>query len=113
LCRKTDPFVVTGVSQTPPHYWCVDVVDQMCSNYDVSRNARRWPLTVFFSTMNIAAINAQVVLFSNTGSIMKRREFLKNLGLQLVESYIQRKAESSNKLSRDLQLKLKRKCIFN
>jgi hypothetical protein len=91
----------------------VDVVDQICSNYDVSRNSRRWPLTVFFSMMNIAAINAQVLLFSNTGSIMKRREFLKNLRLQLVESYIQRKAESSNKLPRDLQLKLKSKCNTN
>nr|CAH7718289.1 unnamed protein product [Callosobruchus chinensis] len=26
----------------------VDVVDKMCASYDVSRNSRRWPLTVFF-----------------------------------------------------------------
>jgi hypothetical protein len=26
----------------------VDVVDQMCSNYDVSRNSRRWPLMFSF-----------------------------------------------------------------
>lgn len=39
----------------------VDVADQMCAAYSVSRITRRWPLALFFSFLNIASINAEVL----------------------------------------------------
>ncbi|KAL4089192.1 hypothetical protein QTP88_024253 [Uroleucon formosanum] len=36
----------------------VDVVDELKGEYSVSRNSHRWPLTVFFSLLNIAGINS-------------------------------------------------------
>ncbi|XP_069685978.1 piggyBac transposable element-derived protein 4-like [Periplaneta americana] len=52
----------TGGSQKPEIIFfynrtkcAVDVLDQLCSAYDVSRNSRRWPLTIFFDIQNIAA----------------------------------------------------------
>lgn len=32
----------------------VDTVDEMCGSYDVGRNNRRWPLTIFFHLINTA-----------------------------------------------------------
>jgi hypothetical protein len=43
----------------------VDTVDQLCATYDVSRNSRRWPLTVFCALLNVAGINAQVIFANN------------------------------------------------
>ena len=39
----------------------VHTVDQMCSNYSVARITKRWPMAIFYSLMNIAGINAQVL----------------------------------------------------
>lgn len=61
-------------------------MDQLAATYDVSRNSRRWPLTIFFTILNTAAINAEVVYRNNNDDYkMTRREFLKSLGKQLVE----------------------------
>lgn len=40
----------------------VDIVDKMCATYSVSRITRRWPMIIFFACLNIAGINAQVIL---------------------------------------------------
>jgi len=58
----------------------VDVVDELKGEYSVSRISCRWSLTIFFSLMNIAGINSQIIYRENTGKILSRREFLKNLG---------------------------------
>ncbi|XP_029656624.1 uncharacterized protein LOC115230625 [Octopus sinensis] len=41
------------------------VVDQLCSMYDVSRNTRCWPLTVFFTILNVAGINVYNMFMAN------------------------------------------------
>jgi len=46
----------------------VDVADAMCAEYSVARGTRRWPLTMFFAAMNIAALNAFIVFKSNDQS---------------------------------------------
>ncbi|KAJ4452040.1 hypothetical protein ANN_03555 [Periplaneta americana] len=55
----------------------VDVLDQLCSAYDLSRNSRRWPLTIFFDLLNIAGVNALVVYSANKQKIL-RKNFPKN-----------------------------------
>lgn len=36
----------------------VDVVDKLCSNYNCTRNTRRWPVIIFYSVMNVVRINS-------------------------------------------------------
>ncbi|KAB0803248.1 hypothetical protein PPYR_00218 [Photinus pyralis] len=36
-------------------------VDELKGNYSVSRKSSRWPLTIFFSMLNIAGINSQII----------------------------------------------------
>lgn len=67
--EKRKPEIITFYNNTK---YGVDVVDKMCGSYDVSRNSRRWPLTVFFDMMNISAINGYVVHIINKGYIKAR-----------------------------------------
>lgn len=67
----------------------VDTVDQMCSSYSVSRINRRWPLTLFFSFMNMAGINALVLYqLSTAGQKLQRRLFLKSLAYDLMKPHL-------------------------
>ena len=66
----------------------VDTVDELSATYSVSRNSRRWPLTLFFSIMNTAGINCQIIHRENNGGlIMKRKDFLTKLGFELINDY--------------------------
>lgn len=52
----------------------VDVADELCATYDVSRNPKRWPLTMFYASLNIAAINGPIInKMNNNCSKTKRR----------------------------------------
>lgn len=59
----------------------VDVLDQICAEYDVSRNTKRWPMVVFFYLLNIGTVNALKVYNDNKseGSPMPRSEFISNV----------------------------------
>nr|CAI5841236.1 unnamed protein product [Callosobruchus analis] len=57
----------------------VDVVDEMKSTYSVSRFCCRWPLRIFFTILDVAAINSNIVYKSNTGVIEERRIYLNKL----------------------------------
>lgn len=64
----------------------VDTVDQLCATYTVSRVTRRWPLVLFYALLNVAGINAYVIFKANLENrSVIRREFLKNLALQLMK----------------------------
>ncbi|KAH9635219.1 hypothetical protein HF086_013246 [Spodoptera exigua] len=56
------PEVITYYNRTKNG---VDLVDKMCSMYDVARNSRRWPLTVFFRLLNLSALNALCIYTAN------------------------------------------------
>lgn len=87
--EKMKPEIITFYNKTKGG---VDTLDQMCNTYSVSRNSRRWPLTLFFALINIAGINAQVIFLNNTSNKMKRRAFLKNLAWELTIDLIQYRA---------------------
>ena len=84
----------------------VDVVDFLSSKYDVSRNSRRWPLTVVFTLINICGINSQIIYESNSKDNMVRRKFLQNLGLELVKPFMEERANVKH-LPRGLKEKLR------
>lgn len=74
----------------------VDTTDQLCGNYNVARNCRRWPLVIFYSFMNIAAINARVILLSTRNPPIKyksRNLFLKDLSFSLIQQLIDRRSK--------------------
>ncbi|CAB3228071.1 unnamed protein product [Arctia plantaginis] len=62
----------------------VDVADELSASYDVSRNSKKWPLTIFYAMLNMAGIKAYIIHGSNTTTIQKRRFFIKTLGRLLV-----------------------------
>lgn len=67
----------------------VDVVDEMSATYSTARKSNRWPLVIFFAWLNVAAVNARILLLSTkktpTQKNQTRRSFLKCLGFKLVE----------------------------
>ncbi|XP_076066128.1 uncharacterized protein LOC143039769 [Oratosquilla oratoria] len=63
----------------------VDVIDMMTDKYSVSRNNRRWPLTVFFVLLNIVCINWYVLYAHNRQNKLKRRKFIKKVSMMLLE----------------------------
>ncbi|CAH2003138.1 unnamed protein product [Acanthoscelides obtectus] len=83
----------------------VDVSDELSSNYNVSRNSRRWPLTIFFSLLNTASINAFVVYLSNVGTPIKRREFIKELALKMIMPHM-RNRQNNPRISLCLKRKM-------
>ncbi|XP_069620565.1 piggyBac transposable element-derived protein 4-like [Ranitomeya imitator] len=62
----------------------VDTADQMCGNFNVSRNTKRWPMVIFFTMLNVGGINSQVIYLGNELKQMRRRMYLKQLANELV-----------------------------
>lgn len=70
----------------------VDVVDKLSRTYDVSRNSKRWPLTVFFALLNHAGINGMIIHMFNNGieknKTNLRGKFIRELGISLVKDHL-------------------------
>uniref|UniRef100_A0A146KVM3 PiggyBac transposable element-derived protein 4 n=2 Tax=Lygus hesperus TaxID=30085 RepID=A0A146KVM3_LYGHE len=82
----------------------VDTVDEMCAAYSTAQQTRRWPLRIFFSFLDLAGINSQVVfLTNNPESTLGRREFLSALALELLEARLKIRAQISS-LPKDIKL---------
>ncbi|KFM74523.1 PiggyBac transposable element-derived protein 4, partial [Stegodyphus mimosarum] len=89
----------------------VDTVDEMAASYSVARITRRWPMVIFFSALNIAAINARIILLSTANPPTRyrsRRLFLKDLALELIKNRIEQRSDI-NTLARNLRTACKRR----
>lgn len=62
----------------------VDLMDQLCHRYNVSRRTRRWPMAIFYGLLNIVGVNSYVLLKMTTQKPQKRRHFLKKLAISLI-----------------------------
>ncbi|CAH2085721.1 unnamed protein product [Euphydryas editha] len=82
---KCKPEILTFYNSTKIG---VDVVDELCAAYDVSRNSKRWPMTVFYAIMNVAAINSVIIYRENNNSQINRSDFLRKLGLSMLEGHL-------------------------
>ncbi|XP_068086415.1 piggyBac transposable element-derived protein 4 [Anabrus simplex] len=87
--EKKKPVILTYYNE---HKAGVDMVGKMCSLYDVHRGTKRWPMVVFFSLLNIAGINSQIVYLGNGNTEMPRRLFLRKLGRELVVDQLMKRA---------------------
>uniref|UniRef100_A0A1B6M803 PiggyBac transposable element-derived protein domain-containing protein n=1 Tax=Graphocephala atropunctata TaxID=36148 RepID=A0A1B6M803_9HEMI len=70
----------------------VDVVDRLKSEYDVSRISNRWPLRLFFTMLNVGAINSQIVFRANTQQTISRRSYLMQLAKTLTQPHLEIRA---------------------
>ncbi|XP_072383022.1 uncharacterized protein [Diabrotica undecimpunctata] len=67
----------------------VNMVDQLCQNYNVARNTRRWPMVVFYNLLNISHINALCVYMANhPKQKIKRSDFLEKCAWKLIRPQI-------------------------
>lgn len=72
----------------------VDLIDQMSGSYNAGRTTNRWPLALFYSLLNVAGINSYIFFNCNNNSNIKRRLFLKQLGMSLVKKIQNLRAEN-------------------
>ena len=75
----------------------VDTLDQMCAQYSTKRKTLRWPLTLFFTFLDIAAVNTTVIWSElhppsdsqpSSRRLDRRRHLLIELGHSLTESWM-------------------------
>lgn len=75
----------------------VDNLDKLSATYNVARNTRRWPMVVFFSMMNMAGVNSQIILACNNKTYkIERRLFLRDIGLSLTKEHLARRSYETN-----------------
>ncbi|KAF2887804.1 hypothetical protein ILUMI_18369 [Ignelater luminosus] len=77
----------------------IDTFDQLCHSKSVARKTQRWSLRVVYGMLDGAAINTFVIYKANTCEKSEsRREFLKKMGLQLIEEHQRKRLEIKNLL---------------
>lgn len=89
---RKKPEIVTFYNHTKIG---VDVLDQMCSKYDVSRNTKRWPMVLFFDLLNIATINASRIYNDNRAGqqVLPRSDFISQVAWELIVPKIRERIE--------------------
>ncbi|XP_026808064.1 uncharacterized protein LOC113550438 [Rhopalosiphum maidis] len=84
-------------------------MDKKTENYTVARKCCHWPLTVFYSILNITGLNSQVIFQENTQIKMSRLNFLKNLSRKLLEDQL-RYRMTKDMLPKTIKYKIKQYC---
>lgn len=89
----------------------VDIVDRLCSNYNVARSTKRWPMVIFYAILNVAAINSLVVFSANNQNThdMRRRQFLQVLSHELIVPHIQERSKNP-RLPKSLRERMQEIC---
>ncbi|KAJ4447390.1 hypothetical protein ANN_09396 [Periplaneta americana] len=77
----------------------VDTVDRMVRKYSTKRATRRWPVSIFYTLVDIAALNGYTTFILNFPDWNKkkpnqRRLYLQELGLKLITPYIEERARN-------------------
>lgn len=86
----------------------VDALDQKCALYEVGRRCRRWPLVIFYALLNISCVNSHVIfLAANNDARMRRRDFIKNIGMTLILDHMKIRAQIET-LPKELRLSISR-----
>ncbi|GBN56758.1 hypothetical protein AVEN_71864-1 [Araneus ventricosus] len=89
----TKPKIVSDCNK---HMGYVDLGDRMASTYTFTRQTRKWTKKLFFSLIDIAVLNAFLVLKSNqTKSNFSLKEFRMNLIASLIGNINSKVAELS------------------
>ena len=83
----------------------VDVMDKLATTYSCRRKINRWPMTLYFNTVDVSCIAALVIWILNHPREKRhkqkfRRLFLASLGQQLVEDHIQQRLQNPRAVQR-------------
>lgn len=70
----------------------IGVADELCSNYDITPNTKHWTIVVFYCTLNMWH-KYFVVYKENNKSKIPGRDFLKQLGLELMQDHLQQRTK--------------------
>ena len=87
----------------------VDNMDHMLSLYSCKRKINRWPMVLFFNMVDVAALASFVIWICNVPDWRKeskwsrRRQFLVELGEQLVKTIIIRRPQMPTHLRQDIR----------
>jgi len=87
----------------------VDILDQMARRYSTKAAARRWSVHVFYSILDLAAINAWIIYRGVTGEEMSRHAFLRQLAEELREVYKEKRESMFPKHNEEEKSQDKRK----
>lgn len=101
--EKRKPEIITFYNSTKGG---VDTVDKMCATFNVSRNIKRWPMIIFFTMLNVAGINSQVIYHANNTESLRRRLFLKRLAHELTIDMLRRRSLKTVGIPTNLQNRL-------
>ncbi|XP_035780814.1 piggyBac transposable element-derived protein 3-like [Anopheles albimanus] len=103
LLKTGEPRLVYRYNETKN---AVKLIQQMCMMYDTTRSTRRWQLTIFFTLMNLSAINAWCLhRMNNADTTVNRRDFLVETALELIRPLTRRRLESKT-LPRTLRTRI-------
>lgn len=92
--EQCKPEIITFYNHTKGG---VDNLDKLSANYDVARNTRRWPMVIFYSMMNMAGVNSQIIYACNNNVYdIQRRLYLRELALNLTKNHLVRRSMETN-----------------
>ena len=85
----------------------IDTIDQMARAYSAKRGTRRWPLSLFHTLIDIAAINSFTVYTMNCPEWMerkrnRRRLYLIELGKMLVKPQVEERSRNLGGLQKQV-----------
>lgn len=74
----------------------VNKLQQMIYDYSVARRTKRYSLSIWFHMINIACVNSFIIYCVNNNTQISRREFLKQLGLSLIQKTVTNRASDKH-----------------
>lgn len=87
--QENKPAILTLFNKT---HLAVDMSYVLQKKYSVSRISKKWPLKLFFSLLNIGAINSYVIYKANTLNSLPRKDYLTLLAKSLMYDQARRRA---------------------
>jgi hypothetical protein len=84
-CEQRKPLMILHYNITKGG---VDTFDKSIEEFTFRRKTSRWPLLIFFNTLDASAFNAFVLLRKN-GYMKSRPDFLRNLTFELAKCHIE------------------------
>lgn len=83
--KKASTYHASAVATYEKNHSIVEVIDFLMHYYTTMQNTNDWTLSLFFTLLNIASINAQVIWLSQaTSRVVQRRFFIKDLAISLL-----------------------------
>lgn len=83
--KKVAAYYASAVATYEKNQSIVEVIDILMHYYTTMQNTNDWTLSLFFTLLNIASVNAQVIyLAQGTTGVFHRRLYLKDLAFRLL-----------------------------